>query len=65
MFLGEIQKENDEVKLVTFVTPSVTVIRDEAKIVEQIEKTRRLKIYLPYGVAMALICTAVKLAEHF
>jgi methylaspartate ammonia-lyase len=50
---------------VTFVTPSVTVIRDEAKIVEQIEKTRRLKIYLPYGVAMALICAAVKIAEHF
>ncbi len=41
--------------------PSVTVIRDEAKIIEQFEKTKRLKLYLLYGIEVALIAAAVKL----
>ncbi len=47
-----------DVERVELTPPTVTIIRDEAKIIEQHEKTKRLKLWLPYG-TLVVICNLV------
>ena len=42
-----------------------TVVWDEAKIVEQIEKTKRLKLYLAYGFVVTLLALGSRVAGFF
>lgn len=37
------------------------IIRDEAKITQSKEMTKRLKMWLPYGLALSLIAACVKI----
>lgn len=57
-------RDKNTMKITTLLetqAPQATIIRDEAKIIEQIEKTKRLKLWLPYGLTFAFLAAVTQI----